>query len=275
VSQYRFERHHEDYTHYASANVFASAPGYVSFPVRLAFEIFQTCLDIIEWTPAKGPVILYDPCCGTGHLLAGIAFRFGERISQVVGSDIDVGALDLARKNLSLLDPARLATMLNEIKSAQAEEWRAPRAQRIESACYLANRLAAISRLHPISKTFFQADAADPIALTRGLGGVCPDVIIADFPYGESTRWQGVPLRFDTNKQAHTVILDSIRRVAVRNTVLAIVTRKEDKISHEAFDRLKVFRIGRRRVTYLAPRVGSKPTAGNWQRGRDRRELTT
>lgn len=57
---YRFATERRDYSDYASGKVFYALPGCPAFPVRLASEIFQRCLEIRAAEDATQPCVLYD-----------------------------------------------------------------------------------------------------------------------------------------------------------------------------------------------------------------------
>ncbi len=113
---YRFATEKEDYSDYASGQVFYSAPGQPAFPVRLASEIFQRARTLFE---GSAPVSLYDPCCGSGYHLTTLGFLHHQAIASITASDIDPQVTKLATRNSSLLTTEGLA----QRRQAIAEDW--------------------------------------------------------------------------------------------------------------------------------------------------------
>ena len=107
---------------FAGGRVLYHMPGTSNFPVRLAGEIFMRCVQFVE----KEKAVLYDPCCGGGHLLTVLGFLCGDRIGSVYGSDIDEEAVALAAKNLSLLTEeglARRKAQLTDVPYGNPASW--------------------------------------------------------------------------------------------------------------------------------------------------------
>ena len=67
--QYQFATERPDYSDLASGRVLYSMPGHPAFPIRLGSEILQRCLALRRAAGYSSPVVLYDPCCGTGYLV--------------------------------------------------------------------------------------------------------------------------------------------------------------------------------------------------------------
>src|SRR5215216_7133062 len=116
--QYKYEKENQDYSDLASGRVFYSISGHPAFPVRLASEIFQRCLADRETIYKNStPCTLYDPCCGTAYHLSVLGYLHGRNIREIIGSDIDEKAVDLAKRNLGLLSVAGLDGRIAEITS--------------------------------------------------------------------------------------------------------------------------------------------------------------
>lgn len=184
---YRYETTRDDYGDFASGAVLRSAPGFPAFPVRLASEVFQHALDIRGGTK---PMVLWDPCCGSGHLLTVLGILHRRSIERLLASDIDVAAaLPLATANMGLLADGGLAA-----RAVQLTE----RAQRFGKPSYAAASAAA-GRLSlrlkaaggPLPYAVRQADVFDPTALAAAVGDSEPDLVVTDVPYGEQTEWTG------------------------------------------------------------------------------------
>jgi len=102
--QYQYAKERLDYSDLSSGRVFYSLPGHPAFPVRLSSEIFQHCMAIRETAyKVSKPCVLYDPCCGAGYSLSVLGYLHGEKIQQLIGSDVDEKAVAVAKQNLGLL----------------------------------------------------------------------------------------------------------------------------------------------------------------------------
>src|SRR5215211_5646025 len=114
--QYKYETEPQDYSDLASGRVLYSVSGHPAFPVRLASEIFQRCIAQRETIyQTSTPCTLYDPCCGAAYHLSVLGYLHGKHIREIIASDIDDKAVDLARRNLGLLSVAGLDQRIHEI----------------------------------------------------------------------------------------------------------------------------------------------------------------
>ena len=129
---YRYAVTRESYAD-LSGGVLHSAPGFPAFPARLASEMFQRALALTPNPTAQ----VWDPCCGSGHLLTTLTLLHRDRITSVLGSDVDHAALELARKNLALLSKHGMTARANELQA---------RAERLSKPAYL-DAAAAAQRL--------------------------------------------------------------------------------------------------------------------------------
>jgi 23S rRNA G2445 N2-methylase RlmL len=250
MSQYRHETIRDNYSLYACGSVLVSQPGHPGFPVRLASEVFQTCLHL---RGDEKRVVLYDPFCGAGYLLATTAFRHWERIRFVLGSDFSEAALSLAGKNLSLLSAAGLHARRDELAAAQTQEWRPSRQEALDCAEELLRRQADFSARHQLEYRLSRADAGVPQEVAVATGELRVDVVMADVPYGEISDWQGSLQTLDSPDGAVFQLLDALLRILAPEAVVAIVSPKKVAAAHPGYERLRRFKIGKRMVTYLSP----------------------
>jgi len=181
---YRYAVTREHYADF-SGGVLHSAPGFPAFPARLASEMFQRALAFSTAPTAR----VWDPCCGSGNLLTTVTLLHPDRITGVFGSDVDPAALELARKNLGLLDAQGMAARADELR-ARAERLDKPAyVDAAEAARRLGRRLAHCGGT--LERGVASADVFDPSQLRRALDGRRPDVVLTDVPYGERTSWRG------------------------------------------------------------------------------------
>jgi hypothetical protein len=246
--QYRHipDRNFEDF---ASGRVFYSQPGYPAFPVRLASEIYQRCR--VYWCAASSLELctLYDPTCGGAYWLGVLAYLHWDEISKIYASDIDTGAVELAKRNLSLLTTPGLDHRMAEIEVLLSTYGKGSHAGALESARLFQRQLSSHLDKHAISTHVFQADATSPGLAHRELRGMVIDILLADVPYGWQAEWQGIEL--EDWKNPIWQMLEALMPVVSPRSVIAIVANKRQKIQHEGYRRLEWFQVGKRRIEIL------------------------
>lgn len=225
------------------SGVLHSAPGFPAFPARLASEMLQRALAHTSRPTAE----LWDPCCGSGHLLATVALLHRDRVSGVLATDVDPAALELARKNLHLLSPSGMRDRAEELQ-ARAERLGKPGYLDAASAARRLGRLLAPAD-RPLDRDVARADVFDPAQLRRALNGRRPDVVVTDIPYGEQTAWSGPDAA-----RGLSGMLASLDEVLDEGAVIAVATRGRKVRPTGARHPLESFRIGTRAVALC--RVG-------------------
>lgn len=257
---YRFSRERLDYSDFASGRVFRSLPGRTAFPVRLADELFQRCLAIRTSTGHDGPVVLYDPCCGGASLLCTLALLHWPSIRQIVASDADPEAVELAGRNLALLTPEGIAQRRAEIAALHAEYGKDSHADALQSAARLADRLHEHLQRRPLPTRLFQADALDPASLLMHLDPCAVDVVIADVPHGRRTHWRHPEVVHETPDAQGTDtiwhLLEALRPLLTPGAVVAVVGDRSQRARHQQYAPAGTLQIGKRRATFLTLRAG-------------------
>lgn len=243
---YQFATERPDYSDLASGRVFYSFAGHPAFPVRLASEILQRCLALRKRAGLDAPVVLYDPCCGTGYLLAVLAYLHPENLRQVIASDFDEQAVDLARRNLELLTPPGMQRRLNEIQEMIRLYGKSSHQEALHSAQVLQARVVTLPSL---ALQTFHANALDGAALAQNLPGQPVDMVVTDVPYGQHSQWQGLTL--DTNPLQS--LLSALTGVLAPGGVVAIASDKQQKIPRDGYRRVDHFQIGKRKIEILQP----------------------
>src|SRR5690606_4214721 len=247
--QYRFVRSPADYSDLASGAVLHSAPGRPAFPVRLASELFQRARSL--WLNGATPrrCVLYDPCCGTGYLVTVTALLHGDAIERVIGSDVDGEVLDVAERNLALLTPEglrkRIEALTEHVERFGKDSHRLAKA----SAERLLRQVEARAGTGgPPEVGLFRADVLDPGALADGLEGRRADIVLADTPYGVTTRWAAG----DTREAAATAsrMLSSLHEVLGPGAMVVLVLPKGIRPEAPGFERLQRFRSGHREALF-------------------------
>ena len=243
---YRFATELRSYADLGSGRVVRSRPGQPAFPVRLAREMFEQARALHGATGTEGPagdnrVVLYDPCCGAGHLLTTLGLLYAAEVSAVIGSDVDDAALSLARENLRLLTAGGLQARIDELARLYQQHGNPAHKEALASA-----RSLAAAQVVTLPVQLFRADVRDPGGLRDGLGSHQPQIVVADAPYGRLSSWStgggGNPLE---------AMLDALAQVLSPAAVVAIATSKELKLAHPRFRRTRQLKLGQRRVTWL------------------------
>ncbi len=248
---YRYVQERQDYSDYSGGRVFYARPGYPAFPVRLASEMFQRGLALRAASGLSGPCRLYDPCCGGATHLAALAFLHGEAIAAIAASDVDPQALALARRNLSLLSFEGLERRMAEIERLLEAYGKASHAAALESARRLHQRLAGLVARRSLEMFLFQADAADPQALRKGLGDWQADLVLTDLPYGRLSAWQASAA--DASSPPVGRMLAALREFLAPGAIVAVAADKAQKAAHPAYRQVGKMRQGKRQVFFLAP----------------------
>lgn len=248
--QYRYENELKDYSDLASGRVFYSLPGHPAFPVRLASEVFQHCIAHREVIYGEaGPCTLYDPCCGAAYHLSVLAYLHGMQIRGVVASDIDQKAVALAKRNLGLLNIEGIDQRIVEITSMLEQYQKESHKEALKSAYLIRDKISASAQIRSLESSVFQADATDQAAIHASIPPDSVDIVFTDIPYGLHSRWQGTETMPDPERS----MLEALRGVLSPSSIVAIASRKQQKVFHENYQRIEQFQIGKRRVVILKP----------------------
>ncbi len=254
--RYRFVPQRENYEDYASGRVFVGMPGNPAFPVRLASEVAQRCLGILQSSGREEPFCVYDPCCGAAYHLAVIGYLHMRRIREIIGSDIDGEALTIAERNLGMLSLTGLEQRMAELAVMRDAFGKRSHTEALASAARLRAQLDACPPGDRPTTRLFLADAMDPRALTAGLRGQAADIVFTDVPYGWHSRWRtgrqgGLP-----RAEPLWLMLEALLGVVSEATVVAIAADKSQHVEHERYERLQRLSAGKRQVALLRPLVG-------------------
>lgn len=232
---YRYATDRRDHGDLAGGKVLRSAPGMPGFPVRLADEVFQRAAALHG---ADRPPVVWDPCCGSGHLLTALGLLHPDRIAAVLAGDVDEAALSLARRNLALLT----ADGLRERRDELAGLHRAHGKDSHREAVAAADRLAA--RVRGIGSAVRRADVFDPAELRPAVAEHRPDLVITDVPYGELTRWRGAPA------EPVAALVRSVAAVLAEDAVIAVSCRAR-RVPLGGLPAVGSLKVGHRAVAFL------------------------
>ncbi len=253
---YQYAIRDEDYTDFSGGRVLYSLPGLPAFPVRLASEIYFRARALLR-LPHEKRLTIYDPTCGGAYHLAALGLLHGEGIGAILASDVDQRALELARRNLSLLSPEGLLRREQEIRGMLEQFGKLSHAWALQSAAALRERALRASEgeqgLSPIRTRVCQANALDPTAVQNALAGESIQLVISDIPYGQLSAWRLPASNAPDNHAPAWRMLDALLPALPGDSIVAVAADKSQKIAHEGYRRLDRFQIGKRRISLLAP----------------------
>jgi 16S rRNA G966 N2-methylase RsmD len=248
--QYKYAREQQDYSDLSNGRVFYSLPGHPAFPVRLASEIFQRCLGHREAIHKTSmPCTLYDPCCGLAYHLSVLAYLHGESIREVIGSDIDEKAVELAGRNLSLLHNTGLDRRIHELLELFEQYEKESHREALQSAFLLREKLSGFP--NSLATRVFRASATDRDEISKQIKPHSVDIVFTDVPYGRHSQWRQAELPEGSNPL--TSMLNVLLDVLSLSSIVAIASDKGQKVVHERFQRIEHFQVGKRRVVILKP----------------------
>ena len=121
----------------------------------------------------------------------------------------------------------------------------------LQSAYILKNRVSASETEHPLVTRAFQANVTDRKLILKNIKPKYVDIVFADVPYGQHSLWQASD--FNASLNPLWSMLDTLIGVLSPSSVVALVSDKRQKISHESYQRNEQFQIGKRRVVILKP----------------------
>lgn len=229
----------DNYEDFASGRVLHHAPGLTNFPVRLAQEIFMRAASRL---PTASPVCLYDGCCGSGYLLTVLGLLNQAKIHRIIGRDINQQAIEVAKRNLSLLSHKGLAQRRLEIERHLSEFRRPSYQQALASLDRIAGQLFGPE----IEIDLDRGDLFDPQPLQWP-----PDIVFMDLPYGRLTAWQtdqSTQIRSnDQDNLSVALLLQSLSRQISRQTIVALSMDRNEKWVLSGYRRLEQQIIGHRK----------------------------
>lgn len=248
--QYKYEKEQQDYSDLSSGRVFYSLPQHPAFPVRLASEVFQRCIAFRrEIHNVSTPATVYDPCCGAAYHLSILGCLHREAIHEIIASDINEKAVALAAKNLGLLVANGMDQRIAEISSMLEQYGKESHKDALKSAEALKRKISNVEQKQPLQIKTFQANATHANELLQNIKANSVDIVFTDIPYGEHSYWQDSA---DVSNPLHAM-LDALHGILSFSSIAAIASDKKQKITHERYQRLEQFQIGKRRVILLKP----------------------
>ncbi|MDR1616037.1 MAG: hypothetical protein LBR98_03410 [Syntrophomonadaceae bacterium] len=225
----------DNYEDFSSGRVISHKSKSPNFPVRLAGEIFCRCLEHINKT---NNLCIYDPCCGSAYLLTVLGFLFNEKISAIYASDIEKEFADFARNNLSLLSINGLEKRKNNLMELIKKYNKQSHIAALNSL----NRISEYIK-HEIKADIFITDILNKNSLGNKM--FCSDIVITDVPYGSLVTWS------DKTNDPINILLDTIIPIINKNTIIAIIHNRNQKISNAQYNRADKFKAGHRVVEIM------------------------
>jgi 16S rRNA G966 N2-methylase RsmD len=248
--QYNYATEQQDYSDLSSGRVLYSLPDHPAFPVRLASEIFQRCFAFRkEVYNISTPVTLYDPCCGAAYHLSVLGYLHREAIQEIIASDINEKAVDLAAKNLRLLATAGMDQRIAEISNMLQQYGKDSHKDALKSAQSLRNKISSFEHGETLQIKTFQANATHEKEILQNIKSNSVDIVFTDIPYGEHSHWESSK---DVSNPLGAMLV-SLHSILSSSSIVAIASDKKQKISLEDYQRLEQFQIGKRRIVVLKP----------------------
>lgn len=223
---------------FSSGRVIYHKAGYPNFPVRLAGEVFSRC---IEYSKKKEGLCVYDPCCGSSYTLTVLGFLFNGRIGEIYSSDISEDAVELSRKNLSLLSFSGISSRKDDLRALLNNYNKDSHKDALDS----------IEKLTELLKTEIRRDVFQTDILNSGGlrdKAFRTDIVFCDVPYNNLVKWSGGIL--NTSTQIND-LLDGIMPVIDANTVIALSHNRAQKLSNPKYSTLERLQAGRRKIEIM------------------------
>jgi tRNA G10 N-methylase Trm11 len=195
------------------------------------------------------PCVLYDPCCGAGYSLSILSYLHGEKIREVIGSDVDEKSVSLAQRNLDLLSAVGINNRIDEISDMLKRYGKESHKEARASSYNLQKRILLLSKAHPIATKVFQASVFDSNIILANIKSQSVDIVFTDIPYGQHSQWEMKGSKEISNPIRS--MLNTLKNILSASSVVAIVSDKGQKIAHENYQRIKQFQIGKRRIHIL------------------------
>ena len=246
---FKFATEDRDYSDLSSGRVLYNLPGHPALPIRLASEVFQRCM--ARTSGKDRPKVIYDPCCGAAYHLAALGLLHGPYIQELIGSDVDENVVAVAKRNLGLVSVKGLQTRKHELTDLYRKFGKDSHRAALESAERIYEQVIGNSQIGSIRCRAFQASVFDTQELVSRVNGARLDIVMADVPYGQRSKWQGT--RDSSSENAVEEMLASIQNVLDSETIVAVVSNKQQRFAHPGYRRVERFQVGKRKVSLLTP----------------------
>jgi tRNA G10 N-methylase Trm11 len=193
----------------------------------------------------EGSYTLYDPCCGGAHLLTSIGIQHGGDLNRIIGSDIDQRVLDIASRNLSLVNPDGMQARIAQLQEMVQAYGKASHQEAIESAERLLALVEQRERTIDVQCLTYDAIGQPQSSDTLDKLNGHIDFVFTDVPYGDIVQWSS-----DNTDPIGQLLGNLVGRLAPIS-VVAIVSDKKQTVEHPAYRRLKKLKAGKRQIVFL------------------------
>ena len=121
----------------------------------------------------------------------------------------------------------------------------------LASGYILKDRISVLAQEHPLITKVFQASATNSKTIIENVKTKSVDIVFTDIPYGQHSHWRG--LNSNELLDPLWLMLNTLIDILSPSSIVAIVSDKQQKVSHKGFQRVEQFQIGKRRVVILKP----------------------
>jgi hypothetical protein len=180
-----------------------------------------------------------------------LGFLHGEQIREIIASDINETAVTAAGRNLGLLHRDGLDKRIRELSAMLEQYGKDSHREALQSASVLKENLLSRRENWPVATKIFQANATDRKAISSHIQPQSVDILFTDVPHGRHSQWHDTDSNpvFDPLKG----MLNALKDIVSASSILAIASDKQQKVSHESYQRIEHFQVGKRRVVILKP----------------------
>lgn len=224
--EYKYTKN-DNYEDFASGRVLYHVGGEPTFPVRLALEIYERCL---QYSNKKAEISLYDCCCGGAYMLTILGLLKSDTLSSLYGSDINSESIKLAKDNLSLLSKAGISKRKDELNALYQKYKKVSHME----ALYSANRIEQLINKE-IKTCIFNQNVLEVHSLS-----FVPDIIVTDVPYGNMVEW-------DEGSGGINQMMSALWAACGRETIICVCMDKKQKIQTDIYQRLERQLVGKRK----------------------------
>lgn len=232
--EYKYTKN-ENYEDFASGRVLYHMGGEPTFPVRLALEIYERCL---QYSVKKTDISLYDCCCGGAYMLTILGLLKSNSISRIYGSDINSTSIKFATDNLGLLSLTGINKRRDEIKTLY---------EKYAKDSHL-DALHSIDKLEKLLTKGLKTSVFNQNVLEVSNLPFIPDIIITDVPYGNMVEW-------DEGCEGINQMMSALSAVCGSETIICVCMDKKQKIQSDLYQRLERQVIGKRKFEIYRIRV--------------------
>ena len=118
----------------------------------------------------------------------------------------------------------------------------------LESITHMQEQVNRLSAVRPIQTYVFQANAIEAASLREGLQGVGIDMVFSDIPYGQHSQWEATQ-----TPHPAWAMLEALYEFLSPKSIVAIASDKLQKVTHDKYQRVEKFQLGKRQVVILRP----------------------